>query len=316
MSQDKTHVSSSIPLQDQKDLVWFFGRGLAAFERSTFGYQLERAETFTFGTKRCVKCKGTGYLESPEQSIQKAIDAVLAYQAKHATQIVAGTMPRLPPGYLDESRKPRPGVDGSCDQCLGSGWVPRNRRHARRGALTARPMGFEVRYLTEPNTDELELYGMMSHRTSRLTRDTVMTLAGFFGVGPRWADDKRIGQVHGLLSLTPAGKTLLKQSRKKTNNEDRLPDDVVLATEVELEGTQSKPNRRQLIDAARKQAGERLQGADAEWLAALDVEEPKPRRAPRAALPKALRAQRVRVAELRLENVRRVRELVEVTRVA
>ncbi len=309
-------VTSSIPDLDQRDLVWFFGPGQCAFERSVFGDQLSRAELFTFGTRVCKQCEGTGYLLDPEQSIREAIAKIEAYQSRHREQILTGKMPRLPAWYADEEGRMHAGADGSCPTCLASGWRPNDRRFPRGGALTARSKGLEVRTMAEPSVDAMERYGMMSHRVAALSRRTLTTLVGFFGVGPRWADDKRFGQIFGVYPATPAGKTLVKQSRAKTKREDELPDDVVLATEVELEATKREPNRGKQLSAAREQATEMLRLAEIEWLWKVDNEDRKARPKKRRDAPAKERVERIRVAEVRLENVRRVRELVEVTRAA
>lgn len=314
--QKQKTVTSSIPDSDQRDLVWFFGAGQCAFERSVFGDQLARAENFTFGTRLCKQCKGSGYLVDAERAIREVIAKVEAYQTGHADQIKAGKMPRLPTWYADAEGKMRSGADGSCPTCLASGWVPNDRRFPRGGALTAQSKHLEVRQLTEPSADALERYGMMSHRIARLTQRTTTVLVGFFGVGPRWAEDRRFGQIFGVCVATPAGRTLVKQSRAKTKNEGELPDDVVLATEVELQGTQHNPTRAKQLEAAREQATEMLRLAEIEWSWKAENGERARRPKNRRDAPAKKRVERIKVAEVRLENIRRVRELVEVTRVA
>ena len=183
--QKQKTVTSSIPESDQRDLVWFFGPGQCAFERSVFGDQLARAELFTFGTRLCKRCDGEGFTLSPEQAIRETIAKIEHYQSMHREQIATGKMPRLPSWYADESGRMHVGADGSCPNCLGSGWVPNDRRFPRGGAITAQSKGLEVHGAPEPNTDALERYGMMSHRIAAVSKRTLLVLVGFFAVGPR-----------------------------------------------------------------------------------------------------------------------------------
>ena len=48
---------------DAAALSWFFGSGRTAFERSTFGPMLERAELYGHGSWRCSRCRGSGVLQ-------------------------------------------------------------------------------------------------------------------------------------------------------------------------------------------------------------------------------------------------------------
>jgi len=300
-------VSSVLPIGDQEDLVWFFGRGQVAFERSTFGEQLRRAELFTFGTRKCAACKGKGYTETPEQAIRRAIDAVGQYQERHQDQIRAGKMPRLPPWYADENGRIAAGADGSCRDCAGSGWLPRASKHRRSSAQSVRETkSHQVRTATEPSTDDLERYGFVSHRLRQMPLGVGRVLAAFFGVGSRYEDDKRLGRIFGVLSLVPAGKTLLKASRDKTKNEDRLPDDVVLATEAELELTQTKPQRKALLKAGIEQAEAQFRAAEDCWME-------RDRRPPVAAgTPRNVPALPPRPVDLRLETARRSLRIIEI----
>jgi hypothetical protein len=337
--QKERAIVSWLPIEDQRDLAWFWGPGQVAFERSKLGAQLDVAELFSFGSTTCENCRGSGFAFQPE-SVEKGLEAIKAYQAQHADDIAAGKMPPIPKWH----------DDGTCKRCNGFGRIQRDEPHRlsigawchrcgepedirdedlccpscggawtrRSSALTAQPSGTEVRLLAEPYGDELERYGAVSHRLGKISDKARGDLGGFFCTGLRWADDKRLGQIFGVMPRTPAGKTLLRQSRKKTQNEDRLPDDVVLATEAELELTQPKRNRRELLEAARQQAELRLRSSEQEWIgveirrfeviraAAKPQRPPKPPLNPR---PK-------RVVDAKLENVRRSLRIIEIQRVS
>ncbi len=336
--QKERAIVSWLPAEDQRDLAWFWGPGQVAFERSKLGAQLDLAELFSFGSVDCGKCRGSGFVFQHE-SVEKGLEAIRAYQVQHADDIAAGKKPAIPKWH----------DDGTCDACEGFGRVPLDRPHRisigawcyrcgepesmrdealvcpncggpwtrRQSALTAQSMGNEVRLLHEPYGDELERYGSVSHRLGKIDNASRGTLGGFFCTGLRWADDKRLGQIFGVMPRMPAGKTLLKMSRKKTQNEDQLPDDVVLATEAELELTQPKQNRRELLDHARQQAETSLRKAEQAWLGVemryFDVVRAahKAQKPPRPALnprPK-------RVVDARLDNVRRSLRIIEIERV-
>ena len=45
-----------LPMDDQIDLVWYFGRGACRFARSTFGAMTDRMVMFDFGSAKCPAC--------------------------------------------------------------------------------------------------------------------------------------------------------------------------------------------------------------------------------------------------------------------
>lgn len=311
LGQKDRGIESILPHGEQADLEWFFGRGQVAFERSPMGDMLRRAELRTFGSMMCRGCKGNGYRKSEGQVIREAIEKLRKWQEMHAEQIADG---RIQPETIRGSKRfvPADYDDGSCRSCQGSGWVPRARRYRRLGAITARPMQTEKSDAQEPSTDDLERYGWVSHRLTRVGERTAHVLAGFFGVGIRWQDDRRLGRIFGVMPMTPAGKTLLKASRDKTKSEDVLPNDLILATEMELNLTQRKPRRTELLEAARKQAEEMLRAAEDEWRGSESTRRrPKP-----PGTPKAAKVYRPVVRDMVADAGRRLVEEVTVERVA
>jgi hypothetical protein len=56
----------AIPLKDEVALIWFFGVGQTAFERSNTGGMLERAELFAHGARPCPRCDAEGILATGE----------------------------------------------------------------------------------------------------------------------------------------------------------------------------------------------------------------------------------------------------------
>jgi len=294
---------------DQSDLEWFFGKGQVAFERSPMGGMLRSAELRTFGSMTCKACKGKGYRKSAEKIIRDAIANLRQWQEMHAEQLadgrIAAKMIRGSKAFIPEHYD-----DGSCKKCLGSGWVPRARRFGRCGAVTARPKQTETHDAQEPSTDDLERYGWVSHRLTRVGERTAHVLAAYFGVGLRWQDDRRLGQIFGVMPMTPAGKTLLKSSKAKAISEDVLPNDLILATEAELNMTQRKPRRTELLDAARKQAETMLRDAEDEWRASASTN----RRRPKPPGNPVAKVQRLVVREVVDVSVPRALELVIVER--
>jgi hypothetical protein len=330
-------IKSALPEGEQRDLTWFFGKGQTAFERSTFGDSLQRCELFTFGSKICETCDGSGFPGNTDESLKKAIAAVEDWQERRGKtfaaelreyQMVHGK--RAYPKWYD---------DGTCKSCRGSGWVPRRDRMrlsriawchkcgepdveptqrvcpncggkwtVRAAKVSARPSGNEVHLLAEPYGDDLERYGSVSKRLSTLAPDYADTMRGFFGAGQRWADDRKLGHIVGVMPLTLAGRDLLEESREKTKNESKLPDDYVIATEIEMQFIQPKKTRGGLIDTARDQAESLLRDAEKEWRFDEDDDAPKPDEKPKPRRPERLKARDLRLVgamrELRIIEIR------------
>lgn len=255
---------------DQADLIWFFSVGQSAFERSTFGHQLERAELFTFGSKICRRCKGAGFTESPEQAIRRATAELKAWQETR------GVKRGAPVGF----------DDGTCRACLGSGWVPRVSKFQRRGPETARPTTPAARAVpAEPNTDALERYGAVSSRLRRVQAEHRRTLEAYLGViGGAWADDPNRGRIWGVMPLTPAGQKLAKTHRGKGDSE--LAPDYALNVAAELQLIPPGDDKQQrarwetrgkLLEAAKEQAERLYAEACAGWVASAG-EPRKPRK--------------------------------------
>lgn len=249
-------VFSHLTGEDQDDLVWFFGAGQCAFERSVFGYQLERSETFTFGSRVCPKCKGRGFQKTAEDAIRETLRRFEEQPEREKQRLQEAIRAHKdPPPWYD---------DGRCERCDGSGWIPRKTRHRRGGPITAMPIHAELRPVPqEPASDDLERYGYVSDQVRRMTQEDIETLAAFFGcAGSRNEHDKDRGRIFGVLALTPAGKKLLKMAGKSEN----MTPPLVIENQATLELTQAKPNRRALLDGARKQAEKRLRRAEQGWI--------------------------------------------------
>jgi len=252
-------VYSHLPGSDQDDLVWFFGQGQCTFERSVLGYQLRRAELYSFGSRMCPRCKGSGLKgKDQEQIIREAIATIEAMSPQELQRLrdsTRGLRGKIPEWY----------DDGRCKFCDGFGWVPRDRKHKRVGALTACPTVGELRPVPEePQSDDLERYGFVSDQLQRLDDREIQTLAAFFGsAGSRNEHDKDRGRIFGVYALTPAGKKLLKMAGK----EGRLTPPLRIENLATVQLTQYKPNRGELLKAARQQAESRLREAETEWKA-------------------------------------------------
>jgi hypothetical protein len=247
-------VFSHLTGEDQDSLIWFFGKGQCAFERSVFGYQLERADQFTYGSERCGKCHGAGYEKSPEEQIRESLDKLKVWQTEHEDRIKQGKAPMVPDWYQD----------GTCTACQGCGWLPLKRKFPKQGPVTAKPtQGDQGPVPKEPASDDLERYGFVSDQLRRLDDATVQTLAAFFGsAGVRNEHDKDRGRIFGVYALTPAGKKLLKMAGKSEN----VTPPLIIETQATLELAQKKPRRAELLQGAREQAEKRLREAEVAWL--------------------------------------------------
>ena len=285
MKTQNTSKLSSLPDGDRQDLIWFFGAGQVAFERSTFGYQLERAELFTFGSMRCRECDGRGYLKSMDESIREAIVNLKQWQEANAGRIRLGRTrdragdanqnPLVPPDY----------DDGSCPKCKGAGWVPRATKHPRAGRVTAKPIHGQARQVPEePSTDALERYGSVSHQLGKLSKSHVATLGAYFGIfGSHWENDPNRGRIWAVRAMTQAAHKLLRMSRnrtKDTENDRELRQDEILNVIAEVQSVNPQRQRGELLAATLGQAETMLEQAEKAWMRdrriARVVEPPEP----------------------------------------
>ncbi len=298
-------IRSRLRGEDQGDLAWFFVEGAVAFDKSPLGAMLERAELFTFGPMVCPGCNGEGYRGDPEKKILEAIDAAKKLEAELAArgESFASNLRK----WRTEHGKERPPWydDGQCRVCNGCGWLPRTiklnedtwakkvtawawgpsvdenghrtyRLSSDDETEYARPTGSSIKKMAgrEPPGEMLERYGLVSRKLSRVSDDHRATLEAFFGLaGLRWAEDRYRGRIWGVMPLTPAGKKLIKQSRKKADGA-MVTDDQVLNVEAELQKGKPMKTRGALLEEARNQAIERLHRAEDAWGAGRDGMDP------------------------------------------
>lgn len=171
----------TLPQHQESDLVWFFGSGQSAFERSTCGSMLEALERDSCVSKACARCSGQGIIGGDD------------FTAK---------------GYGDW-----------CDRCKGTGTLPVASKRSKH-ALTAKPktQSHSGNGKT-PDDRTLTKYASVSRRINRLQEInpvSVQVLAAFCGnAGTRWAQTENYSRIFPVLSLTQAGATLLKRSQNR-----------------------------------------------------------------------------------------------------
>jgi hypothetical protein len=277
----------TIGLRDEAALTWFFGPGMATFERSVFGAMCERMQRDGANSKRCPKCHGEGVLneggfasrtKKDDDQARRNVKAGGWCEACNGTGAVPAERGKHPPC--------RTGTI-ACPPCSGTGIAglkrhrkgPLRGKRARRRAeilesaapcMRCRATGvIEVdpafgtddgAYIVPgPNDEALTRYGVISRRVAILSRRDprlVEVLRAYYGdAGSRWGRERQ-GRIFAVYPLTRAGKSLLRLGGKAQGNAASLRDSERLGVESELEKTQPKEQRRALLDAADRQARE------------------------------------------------------------
>lgn len=245
INEAQTRASALLPPEDEAALGWFFGKGLAAFERSTFGAMIERLAMDAHTSRSCFTCRGTGVAGS---------DGGPVWTEKRSK------------GEEKPSKGEEDVVWGAgnwCPKCRGVGCIPvrkTNQRHSVTVQITAEAhdgLGYV------PNDAALTRFAVVSRRLGFVPLDLARALATYFGdVGSRWAPTGN-GRLFALYPLTEAGKRLLR-STEDSESVDLLPHER-LNVLVELDRLQAKGARRVLLDAAASQAIELFEAAAEAW---------------------------------------------------
>lgn len=147
--------SNRIRYRDEALLEWFFTRGLAQFERSTFGAMIEALRRDKMGATRCRTCKGVGILQTraaverhrqryrPKSDEERHsvwvwvsdgtyVDPSIRVKDPARWDMLANGV-KNPDGsgaHLRPQIEERPAVHvigSECQLCRGSGWVPKKR---------------------------------------------------------------------------------------------------------------------------------------------------------------------------------------------
>lgn len=332
---------SEIHPADEALLMWFFDHGIALFERSMFGAQLERAQMNARGSKGCSSCGGnykrygtgkvkrrvfvcthceTGYFSPPDLG-----PPVPCGWCKGTRLVEASASSRRPDSYV---------VEDFCSSCDGTGVTFRRGHRRNSGPMSARPgVITDYRPPAEPDPEDLRRYGEALRRLTRVSEQTAAVLLAYYWVGQNHINPRE-GQLWPLMASTPAGKRLLRQYEKRPKSIDETqlgPSQLAKWRAVESEAfsgwddynqaerfqviaalpftkAAADKNRRALIKAAREQAKGVLSDAAKEWNA---TRSPK-RKAQRAATV-TTRPRTDRLARLEARDTEARRHLVEVS---
>ena len=209
-------------LSDEADLRWFFGVGQSAFERSTFGAQLEIAERlgFTSDGER---------VESPKERERRSWRYRQSECGK--LRVKAGHHMR---DMLDELR----------DLLDEQDMLTEDPSETARGQD---PKKGELGY--EPDDKDLQRYARISRTLSRMLPSHRRALGLFFGLrAARWSDHD-LGRLLMLYGETQAGRELLARHPEREGR----PDDKI-AQEWTDQRAWKDPERGKLLTRCREQA--------------------------------------------------------------
>lgn len=338
------HERPEVHPLDEALLMWFFDHGIAMFERSTFGAQLERAMLNARGSKGCSGCGGnykklgrgrvkrrvyvcphcaTGFFEPPGGGTP-----VPCGWCKGTRLLEASARSRRPDSYV---------VEDICTDCNGTGVAFRRGHRRNAGPLSARPgVISDYRPPVEHDPEDIRRYGEALRRFTRVSEHTAAILAAYYWLGQNHINPRE-GQLWPVMAATPAGKRLLRQydERPKAIDETQLGaaqlekwrepwkgneafagwDDYNQAERFQIIAalpfakTAADRNRRALLLAAREQAKTELAKAAAEW----NATRPPKRRTQRPVAATALGSRAERLARLDAHDPDARRRLLEVT---
>lgn len=250
---------------DDAALIWFFGPGVASFERSTFGDQIARASLLSSGSIPCGGCVA-GVVVPEADAFAKELEA--ARQEREANRFT-GVAPTVSPG--------------TCKFCKGTGVIPSRLPKQDLSLLTAQPIqtGHSEQGYT-PDAGLLEKYARVSKRLHAMSPRSVAVLAAYFGEdGMHWALTD-LGQLWAVYPLTAAGRELLgftgsaKRKTKKPKPGKRSkaprpePERAVLSPLERLaalrRGSTQTPEVRAAFSAAEHEAKRLLAVAQTGWM--------------------------------------------------
>lgn len=227
-------MSRGIHPTDEGLLDWYFGRGQAAFERSTCGPMLDRAKLFSLKKDP----------DEPETPAERA--------RRHRRR----PKPKKPTTGTDQAN------EGGKTAHSGSEkkWDPLE--HYYSTGLTARPTGGhspEVR--DAPNDKDLFRYAEASRRVSAIAAvdpTAAAVLQAYYGdQGARWGRTE-LGRIVAVIPLTEAGRELLRRaderSKKRGGKASTAPEAEQVATELHVLRVQPAASRGVLAERARNQA--------------------------------------------------------------
>jgi hypothetical protein len=236
---DTPRVSLRHPT-DSAELRWYFSHGgLAVFQTSTFGSQLERMRMFAYGGRTCEPCAGLGFVPSKPDVWRAATERereLLSFVGINADELVP------------------PLADQVCKPCGGRGWQPSQSRTNARAPLTARPRGSSVKGKpggVDVGEVSLARLGAVTARLSRISAEHRLILDAFYSPSG--------GALVALYEVTPAGKTLLRR------NSQRLSPRQFFENESAAQADKHDRQRGALLETAETQAAEIHREACAAW---------------------------------------------------
>lgn len=231
---------STIPSQDESDLIFFFGRGACVFERSTCGPMLDALERDSCTSVSCKRCKGQGIIG------------------------------------LDDWSDPENGE--WCRSCGGTGTLPVSSKRSKH-SITVKPKK-QSNYTSGKTAGDsvVTRFAGVSRRISRMFEiapESVQVLAAFYGnAGTGWAQTEGYGRLFPVLSLTKAGQTLLKKATGKVlfqdDQREGLPKDAhqLLGDLDRVQKELPEAGRGKLFSDAYLQADRLMKQAALDWASA------------------------------------------------
>lgn len=280
-----------IPLRDEAELTWFFCHGERRFVRSVHGAIVDRLIRDSMGSRRCPVCGGGGVIEDA-----RGVEAHRRIGKGNVTRRSERAVLLDHVWTTEQQTDVRSvGIGDWCAFCSGTGWVARKRRAHRcatcagrgrrvrascpdcegtgRALVTVRPVCIEHESGgVEVDGDTLRRFAAVSRRLERMAPSHRRTLARYWGPhGASWAE-RPLGRLLGLCEFTPAGRDLLRRSRRAGD------EDLALSPAERLESAhavdQASPLRwrHELLDKALEQAQGALDEAHADWLRGTEPE--------------------------------------------
>jgi hypothetical protein len=259
-----------IDVWDEVLLGWYFSRGTAGFERSTFGAVLDRQHSQVIGSRPCSRCEGAGVLNEPwVRTVDIHGEPLKEPERLESGQECpncggTGSKPRRirarkhsRHGYyrchacrgtgrefveVEGSDRKVPGKE-PCGACYGRGYTLRNAVFQ-----TAQ----EYRSPIAISASEMARYGMAGRYVGLVRAKSpisAVALELYYGdIGAKWARTVH-GRAFSLYLLTPAGRKLLRSADARNDAGDRTPIERlgVLASQNRLE--ENGPNAALFLQA-------------------------------------------------------------------
>jgi len=257
-------VRQTIPTEDERDIRRYFSEGATTRREggicSNFTAMLDRMDLYSKESRPCLRCGGEKEILGPDGEVERAERGGSGFLTgcKELREYLRIGKLLGKAVSVEKWVAANAGGDLVCKACRGRGWVTRKRRHRARspeptvGFTGAQPVSVNLGAVG--GSDNLALIGAVSRRLAAVRRSEPVIAAA---IELYYSPDG--GSARALWSLTPAGRTMLRQ------NSRGAPEQVYFSTLRLIQERAQDANRATQFETADRQATELLARVAVVW---------------------------------------------------